>query len=103
MKQFDSTNLGCAGFTEIITVTYLKDGVPVGAGPFGFIVNKNWSQTPTPHFLLNTSSPNDVGVWTVTVSGSLTTPAGGPYTDTFSFVMTIKSDCEATPTVIDSD
>ena len=40
-------------------------------------------------FVLFASSPNDVGVWTVTVSGSITGDGSGPYTDSFSFTMTI--------------
>lgn len=54
-------------------------------------------------FVLFASSPNDVGVWTVTVSGSITGDGSGPYTDSFSFTMTIQSDCEMTPTVIDTN
>lgn len=54
-------------------------------------------------FVLNASSPNDVGVWTVTVAGSINGSGGGPFTSSFSFVMTILSDCEMTPTVIDNN
>ena len=82
MKQWDSTNVGC--YTETITITYLKNGV-AASKPLGLTENKIWSTTPTPHFLLSASSPNDVGVWTVTVSGSMSSDTGGPYTDTFSF------------------
>jgi len=54
-------------------------------------------------FTLQTSLPADVGVWTVNVAGSINGSGGGPYTSSFSFIMTIKSDCELTPTVIDSN
>jgi hypothetical protein len=54
-------------------------------------------------FTLSASLPADVGVWSVTVAGSIVGGGGGPFTNSFSFTMTIKSDCEMTPTIIDSN
>jgi len=89
-------------WTERFTYTFKKNGIAVGSGPSAGV----WNLPPTTpayfNYILSSNSKADIGVWEITVTGTLTThPNATKPTTSFVFTVTIINDCE-TPTVIDS-
>ena len=88
-KTWESTELGC--YNELFTVTFVKGGVTIPKP--SFITFDSATRT----FAVSTTNKIDIGVYTVTLRGTLqnlTNPnTGSPWYDEFTFTLTVQSDC----------
>jgi len=83
VMPWDSTEVGCYG--EIYSATYTKDGV---ASPKPVGLTEGLSPS-IQKLTLYTTNEADLGVWTVTIAGSINIPLSDSFTRTF----TILHDC----------
>jgi hypothetical protein len=91
-KTWESTELGC--YSEVFTATYVKSGATISQPSFITFTGSTFT------FAVYSTSSADVGVYTVTIRGTLTTltnpNTNAPWYDEFTFTLTVQSDCITT-------
>jgi len=91
-KTWESSELGC--YNEQFTATYAKSGATISKPSFITFTGSTLT------FAVYSTSDSDVGVYTVTIRGTLTSltnpKTNAPWFDEFTFTLTVQSDCIAT-------
>lgn len=91
-KTWESNELGCYG--EVFTAIYVFSGATISEPSFITFTASTFT------FAVLSMSNADVGVYTVTIRGtltSLTNPStNAPWFDEFTFTLTVLSDCKNT-------